>query len=77
MDESLEYLARVQQLRRERLTGKRRMLLLDSGAPAGSHVRPDEWRVIEEFDGYEWRAVGLAPNYPSAAAYVHRQHPQA
>ncbi|WP_330334364.1 DUF6087 family protein [Streptomyces sp. NBC_00536] len=35
----------------------------------GSHVRPDEPRVLEEWDGFRYAPLGTAPNLATARAW--------
>ncbi|MGX1885438.1 DUF6087 family protein [Streptomyces sp. NPDC055287] len=41
-----------------------------------SHLRPDEPRVLEEWDGFGYTPVGTAPNLAAARAWADPGHGQ-
>ncbi|WP_183068961.1 DUF6087 family protein [Streptomyces sp. gCLA4] len=44
-----------------------------AGGGAG-HVRPDEPRVLEEWDGFTYAPAGTAPNLAAAKKWVNEPH---
>jgi hypothetical protein len=44
----------------------RAVLLDESGRPMAAHLRPELPRVIEQWSGYGWEPVAIAPDLASA-----------
>lgn len=71
-DEPLdEWAARREQRRAEQreIIGTRRVLPLTEG-PRASHVAPNSPRLLQEWDGTAWGAVGIAQNAEEARAFL-------
>lgn len=75
-EEPLEEWARRREERRARSRGKLRPVRLGSGPLQGTHVDPDAPRVIEEWDGSQWVAIGVVPNLAAAKAVLYPPQPE-
>ncbi|MEU0860496.1 DUF6087 family protein [Streptomyces griseofuscus] len=51
-DEPFEQWARMREEEQQRKVGRLRLNTLSSGAERGSHVDPDEPRLVSRWDGY-------------------------
>ncbi|MGW1074888.1 DUF6087 family protein [Streptomyces sp. NPDC002537] len=60
-------LAVYHERRRPPADGPRRHRPVNGG---GRHVRPDEQRLLEEWDGFGYQAVGVARNLAEAQAWA-------
>ncbi|MFF1902975.1 DUF6087 family protein [Kitasatospora sp. NPDC058218] len=50
----------------KRAPGTRRAVPLIDGPQHGAHVNPEAPRALAEWDGIQWSATGVAPDYASA-----------
>ncbi|MEV7755971.1 DUF6087 family protein [Streptomyces griseofuscus] len=65
-DEPFEQWVRRREEEQQRKVGRLRLNTLASGTERGSHVDPDEPRLISRWDGYAWEPVSVARNWESA-----------
>lgn len=63
--EPLEVWAARRDDRRPKI-GELRAVSLAEGPARGGHVRPDEPRCIERWDGFVWDPVTIVPDYAAA-----------
>lgn len=69
----MEEWARRREERRARARGKLRAVPLGPGR--GAHVDPQSPRVIEEYDGTQWVAVGIVADLAAAKAVLYPLQP--
>ncbi|MFD9793452.1 DUF6087 family protein [Streptomyces sp. NPDC059070] len=74
-EEPLEEWARRREERRARSAGKLRAIPLTRGPHQGAHIEPDTPRVIQEWNGSEWVAVGVAEDLAAAKALLYPPRP--
>lgn len=55
---------------RRRQVGELRVVSLAEGPARGGHVRPEEPRGIERWDGFAWEPFTIAPDYAAARRLV-------
>ncbi|MFE5717648.1 DUF6087 family protein [Streptomyces erythrochromogenes] len=68
-DEPLEVWAARRDLGR-RMPGELRAVPLTAGRARGGHVDPDSPRMITRWDGFQWQALAIVPNYAAARKVV-------
>ncbi|MGP3685835.1 DUF6087 family protein [Streptomyces sp. IBSNAI002] len=68
-DEPLEVWA-ARRERGRRRTGELRAVPLAAGPARGSHVDPGSPRMITRWDGFQWQAVAVVPNYAAARQVI-------
>lgn len=69
-EEPLAEWARRREERRNRSMGRLRAVPLTEGPHRAAHVEPDAPRVIEEWDGSRWAAVGLVDDLAAAKSLL-------
>ncbi|MCZ4102281.1 hypothetical protein C8250_035035 [Streptomyces sp. So13.3] len=74
-EEPLEEWARRREERRNASKGKQRAVPLAEGPSRGAHVDPGAPRVIQEWTGTEWVAVGVADNLAAAKVLLYAAQP--
>ncbi|WP_435244288.1 DUF6087 family protein [Streptomyces sioyaensis] len=74
-EEPLEEWARRREERRAHSKGKLRAVPLTKGSHRGAHIEPDAPRLIEEWDGTQWVAVGLVDDLAAAKALLYPPQP--